>query len=89
MKAWHAGVSNYKGREDCNEFSIGIELEGTDETNYTDAQYDTLIKMTMEIMALYPSIKKDDIVGHSDIAPGRKTDPGESFDWNHYLSSLV
>ena len=89
MKAWHAGVSNYKGREDCNEFSIGIELEGTDETSYTDAQYDTLIKMTMEIMALYPGIKKDDIVGHSDIAPGRKTDPGESFDWNHYLSSLV
>jgi AmpD protein len=89
MKAWHAGVSNYKGRDDCNEFSIGIELEGTDETSYTDAQYDTLIKMTMEIMALYPGIKKDDIVGHSDIAPGRKTDPGESFDWNHYLSSLV
>ena len=89
MKAWHAGVSNYKGREDCNEFSIGIELEGTDETSYTDVQYDTLIKMTIEIMALYPGIKKDDIVGHSDIAPGRKTDPGESFDWNHYLSSLV
>ena len=89
MKAWHAGISSYKGREDCNEFSIGIELEGTDETSYTEAQYDSLIEVTKEIMALYPNIKKDDIVGHSDIAPGRKTDPGESFDWNHYLSGLV
>ena len=89
MKAWHAGISSYKGREDCNEFSIGIELEGTDETIYTEAQYDSLIEVTIEIMALYPNIKKDDIVGHSDIAPGRKTDPGESFDWNHYLSGLV
>jgi len=89
MKAWHAGISSYKGREDCNEFSIGIELEGTDETSYTEAQYNSLIEVTIEIMALYPNIKKDDIVGHSDIAPGRKTDPGESFDWNHYLSGLV
>ena len=89
MKAWHAGVSSYKGREDCNEFSIGIELEGTDETSYTEVQYDSLIKVTIEIMALYSNIKKDDIVGHSDIAPGRKTDPGESFDWDHYLSGLV
>ena len=88
-RAWHAGESSYKNVKNCNDYSIGIELEGTDETSYTEAQYDSLIEVTIEIMALYPNIKKDDIVGHSDIAPGRKTDPGESFDWNHYLSGLV
>ena len=88
-KAWHAGVSSYLGRENCNEFSIGIELEGTDDTAYTKDQYNSLIEVTIELMKAYPDIQKNSIVGHSDIAPGRKTDPGKSFDWELYLSGLV
>ena len=88
-KAWHAGVSSFKGRENCNEFSIGIELEGTDENAYTDDQYRALIDITKELMLVFQDIKKENIVGHSDIAPGRKTDPGKSFDWHYYLSNLV
>ena len=88
-KAWHAGVSSYLGRENCNEFSIGIELEGTDDTAYTKDQYNSLIELTIELMKAYPDIQKNSIVGHSDIAPGRKTDPGKSFDWELYLSGLV
>ena len=87
-KAWHAGVSSFKGRENCNEFSIGIELEGTDETTYTEDQYRALIDVTKELMFVFRDIKKENIVGHSDIAPGRKTDPGEAFDWHYYLSNL-
>ena len=87
-KAWHAGVSNFNGRENCNEFSIGIELEGTDELEYTQEQYDTLVEVSRELMVLYPLITKGNIVGHCDIAPGRKTDPGETFDWDLYLSRL-
>lgn len=87
-KAWHAGISTFRGREDCNEFSIGIELEGTDENKYEKEQYESLISVTKELMSFFPDIKKDTIVGHSDIAPDRKTDPGKSFDWNYFRSNL-
>ena len=87
-KAWHAGISIFRGREDCNEFSIGIELEGTDESKYEKEQYESLISVTKELMSFFPDIKKDTIVGHSDIAPDRKTDPGKSFDWNYFRSNL-
>jgi len=87
-RAWHAGVSAWQGRENCNDFSIGIELEGCDEKPFTDAQYDALTTMTEQIRTIYPAITKDRIVGHSDIAPGRKTDPGPCFDWQRYLGAL-
>lgn len=78
MRAWHAGVSQWRGRGKCNDFSIGIELEGTDDQSYTDIQYACLNKLLAVLQAAYP-IKA--ITGHSDIAPGRKTDPGPHFDW--------
>ena len=87
-KAWHAGISTFRGREDCNEFSIGIELEGTDESKYEKEQYESLISVTKELMSFFPDIKKETIVGHSAIAPDRKTDPGKSFDWNYFRSNL-
>ena len=77
-RAWHAGVSSWEGRERCNDFSIGIELEGTDDQGFDDAQYQQLIAVIAQLKAHY-SIQA--IVGHSDIAPGRKTDPGAFFDW--------
>jgi len=77
-RAWHAGVSNWQGRERCNDFSVGIELEGSDFENFETSQYRTLKNLITGIRNAYP-IK--DIVGHSDIAPGRKTDPGPYFDW--------
>lgn len=80
-RAWHAGISQYAGREQCNDFSIGIELEGTDTTAYTDAQYDALAALTQCLRAHYPLTA---VRGHCDIAPGRKTDPGEAFDWTRY-----
>jgi len=86
--AWHAGVSEFKGRDNCNEFSIGIELEGTDDLEYPPNQYKTLIEVTKALMEAYPNISVDNIVGHKDIAPIRKTDPGEAFDWDLYKSSL-
>ena len=86
--AWHAGVSEFKGRDNCNEFSIGIELEGTDDLEYPPNQYKTLIKVTKALMEAYPNISVDNIVGHEDIDPVRKTDPGEAFDWDLYKSSL-
>ena len=86
--AWHAGVSEFKGRDNCNEFSIGIELEGTDDLEYLPNQYKTLIEATKALMEAYPNISVDNIVGHKDIAPIRKTDPGEAFDWDLYKSSL-
>ena len=88
MAAWHAGVSSFQGLDNCNQFSIGIELEGTDDINYTTEQYQSLIEVSKDIMLAFPEIKKTNIVGHSDIAPGRKTDPGPYFNWNLYLSSL-
>jgi N-acetyl-anhydromuramoyl-L-alanine amidase len=80
-RAWHAGVSCYQGRERCNDFSIGIELEGTETIPYTDAQYDALSTVIDVLLASYPKLSRQHITGHSDIAPERKTDPGLSFDW--------
>jgi N-acetyl-anhydromuramoyl-L-alanine amidase len=81
-RAWHAGVSCYQGREKCNDFSIGIELEGTESITYTDAQYDALNAVIDVLLVSYPSLSRQHITGHSDIAPERKTDPGASFDWS-------
>jgi AmpD protein len=78
QRAWHAGLSSWLGRERCNDFSVGVELEGTDDTPFTDAQYATLNGLIEALCARYPI---EAIVGHSDIAPGRKTDPGPCFDW--------
>lgn len=81
-RAWHAGVSNYQGRERCNDFSIGIELEGTESMPYTNVQYAQLNAVLEALLAYYPSLSRQHITGHSDIAPERKTDPGEFFDWS-------
>ena len=88
MRAWHAGESCFDNRERCNDFSIGIELEGSDDTQYTDSQYISLANVTNEIQKLFPAISNERITGHSDIAPGRKTDPGPNFDWERYKSLL-
>jgi len=88
LRAWHAGRSSFRGRPDCNDYSIGIELEGSDDLPFEDAQYATLVSTTREIMARYPSITTDRVTGHSDIAPGRKTDPGPHFDWQRFLGQL-
>lgn len=80
-RAWHAGRSHFDGRDECNDFSIGIELEGTDTLDYTGEQYRVLSGLCAFIQTAYPEITDERIVGHSDIAPGRKTDPGEAFDW--------
>jgi N-acetyl-anhydromuramoyl-L-alanine amidase len=77
-RAWHAGVSSFCGRERCNDFSVGIELEGSDRLSFEDAQYDALAQLVRVIVKRYPI---DALAGHSDIAPGRKTDPGPHFDW--------
>ncbi len=87
-RAWHAGVSNFKGRERCNDFSIGIELEGTDDLPYEAIQYQTLARVIQQLMVMYPAIHRSHMVGHSDIAPVRKTDPGPAFDWA-YLNKLL
>ena len=81
-------MSQFSGRERCNDFSIGIELEGADHIPYTDHQYDVLAAVTKALQTEYPNLKNDKIVGHSDIAPGRKTDPGEAFDWARYKKML-
>lgn len=88
-RAWHAGVSSFAGRERCNDFSVGIELEGCDERPYSDAQYASLAAVTRALMRHYPAIDLARIVGHSDIAPGRKTDPGPCFDWPGYRTLLT
>ena len=80
-RAWHAGQSVFAGVENCNDFSIGIELEGTDEQPYTDVQYDNLAAVIRCLMRHYPAITPQRVVGHSDIAPARKTDPGRAFEW--------
>jgi len=87
-KAWHAGVSSFEGCHKCNDFSIGIELEGTDQLEYTSIQYQQLTKLTATLQRTYPLIKDNSIVGHCDIAPNRKTDPGESFNWAFFKKSL-
>ncbi len=87
-RAWHAGKSIYEGRERCNDFSIGIELEGTELVDYTDQQYAQLAKVVRILFEAYPKLSTQRITGHSDIAPGRKTDPGSSFDWQRLLGLL-
>lgn len=87
-RAWHAGVSEFQGESNCNDFSIGIELEGADNVPFDEKQYSVLQQVTQALLAAYPTIEVPRIVGHSDIAPGRKTDPGPHFDWKRYLDKL-
>jgi AmpD protein len=88
-RAWHAGLSAYRGRSGCNDFSVGIELEGTDDTPYTDAQYGQLVELIAALIGAYPSLSAGHLVGHSDVAPGRKTDPGASFEWPRLRAELA
>ncbi len=88
-RAWHAGVSTWRGRSDCNDFSIGIELEGTDSGGYTQAQYRKLERVIKALWRRYPRLAADAIVGHQEIAPERKTDPGPRFDWRRVLQPLL
>jgi len=88
-KAWHAGISIFKQRERCNDFSIGIELEGTDDIPYTAEQYQQLTALTLCLQNKFPAIIMDNIVGHCDIAPLRKTDPGPAFDWAYFRQCLT
>ena len=81
MRAWHAGASNWCGRVSCNDYSIGIELEGTDDEPYDDRQYPVLAALIVALQQAYPALASGAVAGHSDIAPGRKTDPGPAFDW--------
>jgi AmpD protein len=83
-RAWHAGVSRFRDRDNCNDFSIGIELEGADDIPYTDWQYEQLARIGVLLRRVYPGIVPDHIVGHSDIAPARKSDPGPAFDWPRF-----
>jgi AmpD protein len=85
-RAWHAGASSWRGRSRCNDFSVGIELEGTDDTPFEDLQYQELAKLIVQLRASLP-LKA--IAGHSEIAPGRKTDPGAAFDWQRLLLDLA
>lgn len=85
-RAWHAGMSTFCGRERCNDFSIGIELEGTDFEAFDPRQYESLASLTLALCARYPLV---DVAGHEHIAPGRKTDPGPFFDWPHFRKSLI
>jgi AmpD protein len=80
-RAWHAGESSYCGRSACNDFAVGIELEGVDDVPYEPVQYERLAALVHALRAAYPTLARTEIVGHSDIAPGRKTDPGPAFDW--------
>jgi AmpD protein len=80
-RAWHAGRSAHCGRTACNDFSVGIELEGTDDLPYAKPQYRSLASLILALRRAYPSLRTAEVVGHSDIAPGRKTDPGPAFDW--------
>ena len=86
--AWHAGVSSYQGQQKCNDYSIGIELEGADNIPYTNEQYLALSELAKNIMLQYPGVGLGQIVGHQDIAPGRKTDPGSAFDWSRFRQML-
>lgn len=83
-RAWHAGASSFEGVSNCNDYSIGIELEGCDDVAYTDDQYAALASVTRQLLEHYPGLTPERIVGHQDIAPGRKTDPGAAFDWASY-----
>lgn len=88
-RAWHAGESSFEGVANCNDYSIGIELEGTDELAYTDEQYRVLAAVSRVLMSVYPALNSRRIVGHCDIAPGRKTDPGAVFDWARLKAEIT
>ena len=88
MRAWHAGESSFEGKDNCNDYSIGIELEGADDDNFEEIQYDKLCEVTIALQDEYKNITKENIKGHSDIAPGRKTDPGLFFNWDRYLDNV-
>lgn len=88
-RAWHAGVSSWQGRERCNDFSIGVELEGSDHTAFEPAQYARLAQVLLALFAHYPGLGSQRLTGHSHIAPGRKTDPGPHFDWAHLHALLA
>ncbi len=88
QRAWHAGQSCFQGRSACNDFSIGIELEGTDELPYTDPQYERLAALVGLLCRAFPDLTPERVVGHCDIAPGRKTDPGPAFDWSELRRRL-
>lgn len=88
-RAWHAGASSHAGRSACNDFSIGIELEGTDVLPYEAAQYGSLVAVIRALRDAYPALRDAPVVGHSDVAPGRKTDPGEGFDWAIVRAALA
>lgn len=87
-RAWHAGISSFQGVDACNDYSIGIELEGTDKSAYTQAQYLALADVANQLINDYPKLTKQRVTAHSDIAPGRKSDPGELFDWGYFLQLL-
>ncbi|WP_304640592.1 1,6-anhydro-N-acetylmuramyl-L-alanine amidase AmpD [Pseudomonas sp.] len=87
-RAWHAGQSHFAGCENCNDFSVGVELEGTDTLAYTEAQYATLLRLTGALMTRFPGITPQRITGHEHVAPGRKTDPGPAFDWPRFRGAL-
>jgi AmpD protein len=89
LRAWHAGESSYAGLANCNDYAIGVELEGTDFEDFTAAQYDSLIRITNLLIGEYTCLNSDRVVGHSDVAPGRKTDPGPCFDWVRYKSAIA
>ncbi|MCE2461055.1 MAG: 1,6-anhydro-N-acetylmuramyl-L-alanine amidase AmpD [Pseudomonadales bacterium] len=86
--AWHAGASRHRGRVRCNDYSIGIELEGTDDRPYSNSQYDTLVDVLGALLRHYPRLSLNGVVGHAEVAPGRKTDPGQSFDWPRLFRAL-
>lgn len=86
LRAWHAGASRWRGRDRCNDFSIGIELEGSDLIPFRDTQYDALARLTTTLQARYPIVE---VLGHSDIAPGRKSDPGPFFDWPRFRAAIA
>jgi N-acetyl-anhydromuramoyl-L-alanine amidase len=88
-RAWHAGLSSFGGRVACNDFSIGVELEGADTIPYEAAQYDTLVELVAALCDAYPRLSPERLVGHSDISPGRKTDPGPAFDWQRARSGIA
>ena len=88
FRAWHAGESVFKGRLNCNEFSIGIELEGCEEDDFTQNQYKNLVNICLTLFKYYPEITRQNVVGHSEIAPGRKTDPGKNFNWEYLRENL-
>ena len=88
LRAWHAGESCFAERSNCNDFSIGVELEGSDHETYTEQQYASLLRLTRVLLSVYPLLTTRRITGHSDIAPHRKTDPGPAFDWQYYLDQL-